>query len=667
MAAMQLTTDQIHLLTAAGREDLVRAYHAAVMHPLNSFRPRPDRPDEFDEQTAFVNSQAKFSVCLGGTGSGKTHAAAYRTARFVLDHLPPRPRCPFWIIGETFEQVCAACWDEKLSTLIPTETIWNIDWYRPNRNWPFAVTLRDPRNRDRPGWCLEFKSYSQGRAHMQARSIGGYWFNEECPFEIVEEVMGRCRDYDSPGWADFTPIDVRSPEWPEFYDHPPPDWRFFHLNTEMNDALAPGWAERYLATVPEDMRDTRRTGVFASYSGQVFKEFRRAVHVIPAFALPHNWRRIRGIDFGFNNPFCCLWIARDGDGRYYVYDEHYRSRALNAEHAREIKRRAWDTHSPVYGPTYSDHDAQQRAELAQLDIHTTLANKSSIARRIALLRSLMLVQPDGKPRLYIFERCKNLIRELRLYKWPTAGGGDNARNPADLPVDKDNHCLVDKTLVSTDHGQIPIIAVTTDDKVWTRQGWKRVLFSGPTRRDITHCVSLSNGGTLEGTADHPVWVMGHGWTPLGSLTPGDVLCQESRDWTCNRQPSALCSTACRIGDTPIPSGENCGFTSFLSKARGFTGRNEPACSAVHHSPSVGTARQLAAPVHVVSVSRGSEKKQTYDLTVEGAHEFFANGVLVHNCIDAMGYAIYTDHVGPLTAPQPARREWQPRAGVLLAR
>ena len=29
----------------------------------------------------------------------------------------------------------------------------------------------------------------------------------------------------------------------------------------------------------------------------------------------------------------------------------------------------------------------------------------------------------------------------------------------------------------------------------------------------------------------------------------------------------------------------------------------------------------------------------YDLTVEDAHTFFANGILVHNCMDALRYAV----------------------------
>jgi hypothetical protein len=36
----------------------------------------------------------------------------------------------------------------------------------------------------------------------------------------------------------------------------------------------------------------------------------------------------------------------------------------------------------------------------------------------------------------------------------------------------------------------------------------------------------------------------------------------------------------------------------------------------------------------------SYKAQVYDLMVEDCHEYFANGILVHNCIDAIRYGLY---------------------------
>lgn len=458
-AATRLSADQIKRLLDSGREDLVRAYRQSLT-PLELFEPRPDETEEFDQQAAFIESKARFSICLGGTGSGKTEAAAIKTARYLNGTPPPRRRCPFWVIGDTFEQVCSVCWDEKLEKYIHPSQILSIDWYKQQRNWPFAVTLRHPDNPKEPGWEIAFKSYSQGRHHMQGRSIGGYWFNEEVPFDIVKEVQGRTREYGSPGWADFTPIEVRSPEWPDFYDDPPAGWQFFHLNVEKNQHLAPGWAEEYLAMFPEDERETRRIGVFASYVGQVFKEWKKPLHVITPqwrerggqwptllgpdgeLIVPRDWSRFRGIDFGFNNPFCCLWVAKDRDGRYYVYDEHYESQRLLAHHAAQIHKRYWDKSNPHCLKTYSDHQAQERHEMNQLGVYCTPANKRNLPARVSYLRSLMMVQKDGLPRLFVHERCVNLIKEIRGYHWPDEiGTGSRTRNPKDLPVDHANHAI----------------------------------------------------------------------------------------------------------------------------------------------------------------------------------------------------------------------------------
>jgi hypothetical protein len=45
---------------------------------------------------------------------------------------------------------------------------------------------------------------------------------------------------------------------------------------------------------------------------------------------------------------------------------------------------------------------------------------------------------------------------------------------------------------------------------------------------------------------------------------------------------------------------------------------------------------------VLSVTALPQREPVYNLEVEDTHEFFANGVLVHNCLDALRYAI----VGP---------------------
>ncbi|WP_368326252.1 hypothetical protein [Phocaeicola vulgatus] len=41
----------------------------------------------------------------------------------------------------------------------------------------------------------------------------------------------------------------------------------------------------------------------------------------------------------------------------------------------------------------------------------------------------------------------------------------------------------------------------------------------------------------------------------------------------------------------------------------------------------------------------------YDIEVEDMHEFFANGVLVHNCIDAVRYYVLGELLGKIQKPK----------------
>jgi phage terminase large subunit len=185
------------------------------------------------------------------------------------------------------------------------------------------------------------------------------------------------------------------------------------------------------------MRDTRTIGTFSTYVGQVFKEFRKNIHVIEPFKIPHDWRKIRGLDFGFNNPTACLWIARDRDQRYYVYKEYYSSQELIETHARNIDAVYWKEDDPHFGPTYSDHDAQVRSQYASNGIVCTPANKQP-AQGIELLRMLMMVRADNRPRLYIFKDCVHTIDEIFRLQY---GKSTKTRNAGDLPIDKDNHTV----------------------------------------------------------------------------------------------------------------------------------------------------------------------------------------------------------------------------------
>lgn len=68
-------------------------------------------------------------------------------------------------------------------------------------------------------------------------------------------------------------------------------------------------------------------------------------------------------------------------------------------------------------------------------------------------------------------------------------------------------------------------------------------------------------------------------------------------------------------------------------------RSEYVRSVVSSSQSTNIAGQNAVPVAVRAVYMAGRRENVYDLTVEEAHDFFANGILTLNCMDALRYAM----------------------------
>jgi len=73
-------------------------------------------------------------------------------------------------------------------------------------------------------------------------------------------------------------------------------------------------------------------------------------------------------------------------------------------------------------------------------------------------------------------------------------------------------------------------------------------------------------------------------------------------------------------------------------------KQEYASNVAKNSPSTDTQKLSAVQTGVPRSIGGTRKEMVYNITVEGKHEYFANNVLVGNCLDALRYAIYT-HLG----------------------
>ncbi|MHC4639608.1 MAG: hypothetical protein ACYTBV_19235, partial [Planctomycetota bacterium] len=166
----------------------------------------------------------------------------------------------------------------------------------------------------------------------------------------------------------------------------------------------------------------------------VFGEFDPAVHIRPVDYNP-DLPLYRTLDFGFINPFVCLWIQVDSDGVIHIIDEYIRSRVTIDIHAREIQTRTPCEEAQV-AATFCDPAGKSAndvtgtsavRELRSLGI-ITRCRKSSILEGIELIRRAIRAG-DGSTRLIIAPRCGRLIEALQCYHYP-----DNPTGSAELPL-----------------------------------------------------------------------------------------------------------------------------------------------------------------------------------------------------------------------------------------
>ncbi len=78
----------------------------------------------------------------------------------------------------------------------------------------------------------------------------------------------------------------------------------------------------------------------------------------------------------------------------------------------------------------------------------------------------------------------------------------------------------------------------------------------------------------------------------------------------------------------------------LPEKRNDTTKNENALFAIKSLKSINGQKLKLAEDHVEQACAGViDKKRVFDIQVEDEHEYFANGILVHNCSDALEYLI----------------------------
>lgn len=195
-------------------------------------------------------------------------------------------------------------------------------------------------------------------------------------------------------------------------------------------AADPHYVDRLRAMSEEEYR-AKALGDWNVFTGQFFTRFNPDVHVIQPFDIPLDWDRFMCVDYGFNAPWACLWLARPpATQACFVYRELYGKGLKSDEQIFQARQIVKDTgekiRAIVLDPSMFNkvNTKGERVNAIADDWQQAFPNVY-VARGVndrvpgwRLMREMLDWQvgpgkrPLTLPRLQIFNTCKNLVRTL---------------------------------------------------------------------------------------------------------------------------------------------------------------------------------------------------------------------------------------------------------------
>lgn len=400
------------------------------------------------KQIAFHKCKKRNRWVFGGNRSGKTECGAAECvyiARGVHPYRKNKKDVFGWVVSLS-QQVQRDVAQKKILQYLSPDWIEDITMLSGKKGSPSGV-VDQIRVKNVFGGVsvIGFKSCDQGREKFQGASLDFVWFDEEPPEDVYRECVMSVMDKRGDIFGTMTPLKGLTFLFDEIYMNKsgnPQVWYEF-MEWADNPFLKKSEIRLLTQTLGEKELESRRYGKFCVNEGLVYPEFDERLHVIAPFAVPFEWQDTISIDPGLHNPLSAHWYCVDFDGNVYVVAEHYaagKDVGYHADKIREIST-ALGWHTDFQGKVCAliDSAASQRtlassksvSELFyECGIHVNTNVNKDLFAGIARVKSYLKGE-NGVPKLYIFENCVNLIREIKGYFW---GDGD-------VPKKRDDHAL----------------------------------------------------------------------------------------------------------------------------------------------------------------------------------------------------------------------------------
>jgi hypothetical protein len=387
----------------------------------------------------------RFRIVCAGRRIGKSVLSRLIITKWAYDNVGT-----YWIVSPTYKQSKQIHWRD-IQNEIPRS------WIRSKNEVELSLQLDN-------GSIIELKG-AENPDNLRGVKLRGLVIDEIASIRnwdwLWSEVLRpTLTDYAAPavfistpkGFNHFYDLFTKAPQDnPELYK----SWSF---NSYQNPYLPEGEVNNAKKELTEDTFQQEYMADFRKYTGLVYKEFNRDVHVVNAFTVPDSWTIYRCIDFGSTNPTACLFIAVDNDDNWFIADEHYATGETIDFHAGVINSNAL---SKRVQATYGDPSgAQWISEFAQRGIYITPANKEvgtnfntwvrygieKVSEKLKSVPghvvSMVNKGQGGLPSLYVFNTCTNLIKEFETYRWKEKSVSQaQDLNEPDVPEKANDHAL----------------------------------------------------------------------------------------------------------------------------------------------------------------------------------------------------------------------------------
>lgn len=466
-------------------------------------------------QVAFHNSKAKFRGIFSGVGFGKSAAGANEIIKNAIKY----PKCIHLISAPNTKIVTHATL-EQFWKFLPRDLLLGE---KKSENTIFLVngariiylTADNERHIDR----------------LRGIEIGSFWADEAALYLALfwDVLLGRLRSPDGP----LTGIVTTTPKGYNFLhsffvkkQHPvskkpllkPEQYEWFGGSTEDNPYTPDEYKETLKAQYAGKFLEQEYYGKFVGFEGQVYDAFDEKLNIINKMPQMEDFKEFAvGIDWGFTNPMAAVIVGYDGDGRVYILEEYYRKRRKIKDLCDWLK---WKQETYPFEMLYADpSEPANLAEMHEFGFSVVRA-RNMVMPGISAVYKRLPAAGDGKPRLFVYEKCVNLLDELNQYRYNAL---KENRPEKEEPLKVNDHlCFVKGTKVMTINGQQNIESLSHGDLILTRRGYENI--DGLFRHDSKIWeVILSNGKKLYTTQDHPFWVKGLGYTKVCDLRKYYIL------------------------------------------------------------------------------------------------------------------------------------------------